>query len=100
MDIDGLVVIRDENLHQNVYEYIQTKELEVKEVNDIFNVYFSMLRDGYCFITDRNKLMACLLDITYVLNPSNDNMEIVKLNMVNEDEEDEGSESDDDNNTD
>uniref|UniRef100_A0A6C0CYA5 Uncharacterized protein n=1 Tax=viral metagenome TaxID=1070528 RepID=A0A6C0CYA5_9ZZZZ len=94
MDIDGLVVIRDENLHQNVYEYIQTKELDVKDINDIFIVYFSMLRDGYCFTMDRNQLMACLLDITYVLNPSNDNMEIVKLNMVNEDEDDDESESD------
>jgi hypothetical protein len=87
MDIDGLVVVNTENLHQNVYEYIQTKELDVKEMDDIMNVYLSMLRDGYCFVLDREVLMACLVDITYVLNPSNDNMEIVKLNMMGEDDD-------------
>lgn len=89
MDIDGLVVISVENLHQNVYEYIQTKELEIKELDDIMNVYFSMLRDGYCFVLDREILMACLVDIMYVLNPSNDNMEIVKMNMIGDDDENE-----------
>ena len=64
-----------------------------------------MLRDGYCFIMEREILMACLLDITYVLNPSNENMEIVKLNLVNEEEEvlsdsDDGNHSDDSNNSD
>ena len=93
MDIDGLVVVRSDNLHQNVYEYIQTKEMEVKEVDDIVNVYLSMLRDGYCFVVDREVLMACLVDITYVLNPSNDNMEIVKLNMVGDDEDDDEDEN-------
>ena len=93
MDIDGLVVVRSDNLHQNVYEYIQTKEMEVKEVDDIVNVYLSMLRDGYCFVVDREVLMACLVDITYVLNPSNDNMEIVKLNMVGDDDDDDEDEN-------
>jgi len=92
MDIDGLVVVNTENLHQNVYEYIQTKELDVKEMDDIMNVYLSMLRDGYCFVLDREVLMACLVDITYVLTPSNDNMEIVKLNMMGEDDDDDEDE--------
>lgn len=89
MDIDGLVVVREDNLHQNVYEYIQTKETDVKEIDDIMNVYLSMLRDGYCFVLDRDVLMHCLVDMVYVLNPSNDNMEIVKLNMLGDDEDDE-----------
>ena len=93
MDIDGLVVINTGNLHQNVYEYIQTKEIEVKEIDDIMNVYLSMLRDGYCFVLDREVLMACLVDITYVLNPSNDNMEIVKLNMMGEDDDEDEDEN-------
>ena len=68
------------------------QKIEVKEIDDIMNVYLSMLRDGYCFVLDREVLMACLVDITYVLNPSNDNMEIVKLNMMGEDDDEDEDE--------
>ena len=74
----------------------------MNEVDDIMNVYLSMLRDGYCFVLNREIMLACLVDITYVLNPTNDNMEIVKNMVRNEydsDEEgsDDGDENDDDN---
>jgi hypothetical protein len=92
MDIDGLVVINVDNLHQNVYEYIQTKSMEVKTLDDILNVYTSMLQDGYCFVVTRDILMACLIDIMYVLNPSNDNKYYIKVNLSeylpSDDEED------------
>ena len=54
MDIDGLVLIKQDNLHQNVYEYIQTKSINVSNEEDIFDVYMSMIKDGYCFVIDRD----------------------------------------------
>tara|TARA_X000000950_G_scaffold287778_1_gene401583 strand:+ start:5461 stop:5766 length:306 start_codon:yes stop_codon:yes gene_type:complete len=92
MDIDGLVLIKQDNLHQNVYEYIQTKGINVSNEEDIFNVYMSMIQDGYCFVIDRDIVLSCMIDILYVLSPTNDNKELVKKMLIGEYEDDKNSE--------
>ena len=99
MDIDGLVLIKQDNLHQNVYEYIQTKSINVTNEEDIFDVYMSMIKDGYCFVIDRDIVLSCMIDILYVLSPINDNKELVKKMLIGEYDEDdnnsdEGNDSD------
>tara|TARA_B100000674_G_scaffold111316_1_gene82614 strand:+ start:231 stop:548 length:318 start_codon:yes stop_codon:yes gene_type:complete len=93
MDIDGLVLIKQDNLHQNVYEYIQTKSINVSNEEDIFDVYMSMIKDGYCFVIDRDIVLSCMIDILYVLSPTNENKELVKKMLIGEyDEDDNNSE--------
>tara|TARA_Y100000591_G_C21558082_1_gene557132 strand:- start:321 stop:626 length:306 start_codon:yes stop_codon:yes gene_type:complete len=92
MDIDGLVLIKQDNLHQNVYEYIQTKSINVSNEEDIFDVYMSMIKDGYCFVIDRDIVLSCMIDILYVLSPTNDNKELVKKMLIGEYEDDKNSE--------
>lgn len=105
MDIDGLVLIKEDNLHQNVYEYIQTKSINVTTEEHIFDVYMAMIKDGYCFVIDRDIVISCLIDILYVLSPTNDNKELVKKMLLGEYDEDDNNsdnanDSDEGNNSD
>lgn len=92
MDIDGLVLIKQDNLHQNVYEYIQTKSINVSNEEDIFDVYMSMIKDGYCFVMDRDIVLSCMIDILYVFSPTNENKELVKKMLIGEYDDDNNSE--------
>jgi len=87
MDIDGLMSVNASNFHQNVFEYIQTNNINVESLDNILDVYLNMLRDGYCFTLDRELVHAFLMDILYVLNPTNNNMTQVKDYITDAEEE-------------
>ena len=53
----------------------------------------SMIKDGYCFVIDRDIVLSCMIDILYVLSPTNENKELVKKMLIGEyDEDDNNSE--------
>ena len=61
-----------ENFHELVPEYIFNNKLMIQNYEDTKEIYLSMLKDGYLFTFDRDILIACLTDLTYMYAPGDD----------------------------
>ena len=61
-------------------------------------IYLNMLRDGYLFTFDRDILIACLTDLTYMYAPGDDvNKDaVIELLVLDTDELDDDDDDDDD----
>ena len=82
-----------ENFHELVPEYIQGNNIIIQNYEDTKEIYLSMLRDNYLFTFDRDILIACLTDLTYMYAPGDDlNKDAVIELLVLEGEEEEDDE--------
>jgi hypothetical protein len=87
-----------ENFHELITEYIHNKNIIISNYDDMKETYLCMLRDQYLFTFDRDVLIACLTDLTYMYAPGDDlnkDAVIELLVLENEDGCDEGSEDED-----
>ena len=85
-----------ENFHELLPEYIFGNNLIIQNYEDTKDVYLAMLRDNYLFTFDRDILIACLTDLTYMYAPGDDvNKDAVIELLVLEGEELDGSDCSD-----
>ena len=61
-----------DNFHEHVPEYIHGNNIMIQNYEDTKEVYLGMLRDNYLFTFDRDILIACLTDLTYMYAPGDD----------------------------
>ena len=86
-----------ENFHELVPEYIHHTKTIIQNYDDMKEVYLSMLRDNHLFTFDRDILIACLTDLTYMYAPGDDvNKDAVVELLVLETEIEEDDDMDDD----
>lgn len=90
-----------ENFHELVPEYIFNNKLMIQNYEDTKEIYLSMLKDGYLFTFDRDILIACLTDLTYMYAPGDDVnkdavVELLVLDSELEEEDDDEDEDEDD----
>ena len=86
-----------ENFHELVPEYIHHNNTIIQNYDDVKEVYLSMLRDNHLFTFDRDILIACLTDLTYMYAPGDDvNKDAVVELLVLETEIEEDDINDDD----
>ena len=87
-----------ENFHELVPEYIFNNKLMIQNYEDTKEIYLSMLKDGYLFTFDRDILIACLTDLTYMYAPGDDvNKDaVVELLVLDSELEDDDDDDDDD----
>lgn len=88
-----------ENFHELVPEYIFNNKLMIQNYEDTKEIYLSMLKDGYLFTFDRDILIACLTDLTYMYAPGDDVnkdavVELLVLDSELEEEEDDDEDDD------
>jgi len=85
-----------ENFHEHVPEYIHGNNIMIQNYEDTKEVYLGMLRDNYLFTFDRDILIACLTDLTYMYAPGDDlNKDAVIDLLVLEGEESDCDDDDD-----
>ena len=86
-----------DNFHEHVPEYIFNTKTIIQNYEDMKEVYLSMLRNNYLFTFDRDILIACLTDLTYMYSPGDDlNKDaVIELLVLESDDLDEENESDD-----
>jgi len=85
-----------ENFHEIVSEYIHHTKTIIQNYDDMKEVYLSMLRDNHLFTFDRDILIACLTDLTYMYAPGDDvNKDAVVELLVLETEIEEEDDMDD-----
>ena len=90
-----------ENFHELVPEYIFNNKLMIQNYEDTKEIYLSMLKDGYLFTFDRDILIACLTDLTYMYAPGDDVnkdavVELLVLDSELDDDDDDEDDDDDD----
>ena len=86
-----------ENFHELVPEYIFNQQLMIQNYEDTKEIYLSMLKEGYLFTFDRDILIACLTDLTYMYAPGDDvNKDAVIELLVLDGELDDDDDDDDD----
>lgn len=89
-----------ENFHELLPEYIFNNKIMIQNYEDTKEIYLNMLRDGYLFTFDRDTLIACLTDLTYMYAPGDDVnkdavIELLVLDSEELDDEDEDSDEED-----
>ena len=96
MPIRNITQVTCDNLHELVPEYIHGNSIIVQNYSDMKEVYLGMLRDRYLFTIDRDVLIGCLTDLTYMYCPGDDmNKEaVLELLVIEEEEEEEDDEGD------
>ncbi len=83
-----------EEVYETINSYIETRETSVDTYDDMVEVILSMIKDGYCFIMERDILRDAMESLTYMYSPSDD-MNKDRLVQQFADEDDEESEEED-----
>ena len=97
--IRNITQVTLENLHELVPEYIHNNNIIIQNYEDMKEVYLGMIRDRYLFTFDRDILISCLTDLTYMYAPGDDlNKDaVVELLVLEGDEYDEEDNDEGDN---
>ena len=98
--IRNITQVTLDNLHELIPEYIHNNKTIIQNYDDMKEVYLSMLRDRYLFTLDRDILVNCLTDLTYMFAPGDDLNKDAVLELLDygddeEDDEDEDEDEDD-----
>ena len=94
MPIRNITQVTCDNLHELVPEYIHGNSIIIQNYNDMKEVYLSMLRARYLFTIDRDIIIGCLTDLTYMYCPGDDVNKDAVLELLVIEEEDEEDEED------
>ena len=94
--IRNITPVTLESIHEDIPEYIHNNQIIVANYNDMKDVYLRMLKDRYLFPIDRDILIACLTDMTYMYCPGDDLNKDRVVELLELEGDDDGDDSDDD----
>lgn len=67
------MIVDKGNCHESILNYIEEKQIIITTYEDIKNVYTDMIKSHYYFVIERDIITDILVDITYMLSPTNIN---------------------------
>ena len=67
-----LKIITVEDLHKSIVSYILDSENIISDYEDMKNLILNMIKSGFMFSVDRDRLRDAMEDITYMLCPNDD----------------------------
>ena len=90
-------VIGPDDLHMKICSFISDGKHIIGEYEDMKEVILLMIKSGYMFSMDRDRLRDAMEDITYMMCPDDDvNKDRVSRGLEYEDDSDESDYGDDD----
>ena len=90
-------VISTENIHECVCKFIGETSTIIGDYDDMKELVLTMIRAGYMFSGDRDRLRDAMEDITYMLCPDDDaNRDRVEKGLEYDVEDDESDDDEDD----
>jgi len=100
-----LKVITVDNLHNTIRDFVVESQTIVSDYEDMKQLILTMIKAGYMFNMDRDRLRDAMEDITFMLCPNDDvNKDRVERGLEyedsSEDEYDLGLDNDNDNDND
>ena len=94
--IRNITQVTIDTLHESIPEYIHGNNIIIQNYEDMKSVYLRMLKDRYLFTIDREILIPCLIDLTYMYCPGDDINKDTVLDLLDLQEEDEDDDDDED----
>ena len=86
-------VVKEESLHQTIAEFIREGDIIIADIDEMKEVVCKMIKCGYMFSMDRDRLRDAIEDFVYMCQPNDEiNKDRVMKSLEYDDEED----SDDD----
>ena len=67
------MIVNKDNFHESIINFIEENGINIINYDDIKEVYTKMLKEHYYFILDRDLISDILVDITFMLSPTNIN---------------------------
>jgi hypothetical protein len=67
-----LTPVTNENIHDILPKYIEDRDININDIDNMIDTYMNMVKDGYLFMIDRDLLRDLLVDITYIYCPNDD----------------------------
>ena len=90
-------IVGIDKLHESINEYIKDNKINIVEYEDMKSCILKMIREGYLFNLDRDRLRDAMEDLTYMYSPNDDvNKDRVGKGLEYEYSDDEDDISDDD----
>jgi len=90
-------VVTIDELHNSIREFIINSSSIIGDYEDMKNVILTMVRAGYMFNMDRDRLRDAMEDITFMLCPDDDaNRDRVERGLEYDDDDDDDDIRDDD----
>ena len=88
-------VISTENIHESVCKFIDETKTIIGDYDDMKELVLTMIKAGYMFSGDRDRLRDAMEDITYMLCPDDDaNKDRVEKGLEYDEEDDESDDDD------
>ena len=87
-----LKVVTTEELHSSLRNYIIDNKVIISDYEDMKSMVLNMVKAGYMFNMDRDRLRDAMEDITFMLCPDDDaNKDRVERGLEYEDDDDDDS---------
>jgi hypothetical protein len=84
-----LIVVTVDTLHRSIRDFIIKSETIIGDYEDMKALVLNMIKAGYMFNMDRDRLRDAMEDITYMLCPGDDaNKDRVERGLEYDDEDD------------
>ena len=89
-----LKIVKQDTVYETIHSYISESSKSVTNYEDMIEVVLDMIREGHCFLMDRDILRDCLETLTFMYEPNDDmNKDRVVLQLIDiDDDEDDGEE--------
>ena len=72
MPINDLKMVVQDELHKKIVDFINNNNVIIGTYEDMIEMILTMIRGGYCFNVDRERLRDAMEDITYMCCPEDD----------------------------
>ena len=90
-------VVPTESIHKCVCKFIDETKTIIGDYDDMKELVLTMIKAGYMFTGNRDRLRDAMEDITYMLCPDDDaNRDRVEKTLEYDEEDDESDDDDDD----
>ena len=67
-----ITVVSVDNLHESIRSYIMNGNIIISSYEDMKDVVLNMIKSGYMFNMDRDRLRDAMEDMTFMLLPTDD----------------------------
>ncbi len=67
-----ITVVSVDNLHDSIRSYIMNNDIIISSYEDMKDVVLNMIKSGYMFNMDRDRLRDAMEDMTFMLLPTDD----------------------------
>lgn len=95
MSLPTLKIVKEDSLHEEICNYMKNNNSVVSDIDEMKEVVCLMIKSGYMFVMDRDRLRDAIEDITYICQPNDEvNKDRILKSLEYDDEDDMDDDSD------